>query len=559
VLNPGNTDSQRLESKKLMKSNHYTTAGKTKASWSRSCIFFGVLLGLVMWQMQNQSRLFPTLGSSTRTEGHAKTASRIPPPYTCSFRNYHQAKERFYGLILENYPSAFLRSAIYIYGKPPILLPVNPDHHGNSAYLSQPEGKVCRRPSPEHLRMEFESDTAGHQAKNLDRPFMDGTNPSLISLERIRSLITSQSWFPWERILEDFPTAAYVVSSNFKKNHQCEYLGVREKQTDFWSTGPLPGRQHDKEADILIVDSHMRTLLQTTLCNVTGLKTPQTGIGQNSSRGVSQSADDGRLLVHDGAIWIAYKRYSGALDGHGDGSLQYMAQLRFQYDPQDSLPFRANTMEERAVCCGRNFAALPSGETDGKLSFLTWPDPVWVQSIDTRSSEWRYETPNPDIKSENAWGKKSGFHGTSGFLLHVPEKDEYLGIGHIHRERRWVKNKRVDAHWGHHYTHAFFTISSQPPYMFLKRLSQEFLFPSKVANFTGDADVVQFASGLEWVPGSSHRQVAIGYGINDCEGAVVYLDWNTIDLMLSPVANGTQVAHTMKNTTREKFARPQTP
>jgi hypothetical protein len=114
---------------------------------------------------------------------------------------------------------------------------------------------------------------------------------------------------------------------------------------------------------------------------------------------------------------------------------------------------------------------------------------------------------------------------------------------------RWNGDKRKDAKYGHHYTHSFFTISGHPPYR-LARLSQEFVFPSKVSGFTKDADIVQFASGLEW---ASETQIAIGYGINDCEGAIVNVNWTTVKSMLLTVEDGTHVAHTMGNMTREEF------
>jgi hypothetical protein len=533
---------------------------KAKPSRSKQqIIFFGILLCLgMMWQMRNRRKLSPTLGSLARTERQTKVGGNIPPPYTCSFRDYGSAEKRKYGLTSEKYPPSFLRVAIYIYGKPPILLPIKQtEHHGDKQfYLSKSEGKVCRRYSEEDLWFEKETDTGEHVRERLHRPLMDGTNPSLIALERIRDSIPSQDWFPWKQILEDFPTAAYVVSSNIKKYHQCEYHSRSSKKDAHRAPGALPGRQRRNEIDLLIVDAHMRTLLQTTLWNETA--TVERTTDENTTQPASHyPADDGRLLVHDGAIWMTSKRYGG--DG-GKGYLQYLAQLRFQYDPRHSIPFRAYGVQERGMCCGRNYAALTSRDADvmgneGKLPFLTLPDPVWIQSIDTRSSTQFHDMhiPIPSNISKNAWGKRSDFHGTSGFLLYLSGKDEYLGIGHFHRERRWSKDNRMDAKWGHHYTHAFFTISGQPPYV-LKRLSQEFLFPSKVANFSRDADVVQFASGLEWVPDSSRRQVAIGYGINDCEGAIVYLDSDTIELMLHAVANGTQVAHTMTNITREILA-----
>lgn len=87
----------------------------------------------------------------------------------------------------------------------------------------------------------------------------------------------------------------------------------------------------------------------------------------------------------------------------------------------------------------------------------------------------------------------------------------------------------------------------------LKRLSQEFLFPSNVPQFSMDADVVQFASGLEWVPSSTEKQIAIGYGINDCEGAVVTVDWSQVESMLVSVDEGSHVAQNMRNISREEF------
>lgn len=118
--------------------------------------------------------------------------------------------------------------------------------------------------------------------------------------------------------------------------------------------------------------------------------------------------------------------------------------------------------------------------------------------------------------------------------------------------KRWHKDPRKDAAYGHHYTHAFFTISAAAPYR-LARLSQEFIFASNVPNFTSDADIVQFASGLEWVPSSANRQIAIGYGINDCEGAIVTVDWEIVESMLAPVGEGVNVAQTMQNMSRPDF------
>lgn len=76
--------------------------------------------------------------------------------------------------------------------------------------------------------------------------------------------------------------------------------------------------------------------------------------------------------------------------------------------------------------------------------------------------------------------------------------------------------------------------------------------------FAQDADVIQFASGLEWAepnetPQNKHRDIVIGYGINDCESAMVTVDWDSVASMLLPVEPGTEVAHTMKNLSRQEF------
>jgi hypothetical protein len=236
--------------------------------------------------------------------------------------------------------------------------------------------------------------------------------------------------------------------------------------------------------------------------------------------------------------------------------IQFLAQLRFEYDSNETnaYSFRAYVFNERKLCCGRNFMVLPSSQSSSKtstskLSVMTFPDPVWIQTIDTQSSTKRYDLNDPE---KNGVGPKLTFHGTSGHLLYSEGTDEYIGIIHAHRD---IDKGRFIAKFGHHYTHAFFAISSRPPYE-LRRLSQEFVFPSKAPNLSLDADVVQFASGLEWVPG--RHQVAIGYGINDCEAAVVYVGWDTVDTMLRSVANGTQVVDTMKNATIRSFFMPTT-
>lgn len=134
--------------------------------------------------------------------------------------------------------------------------------------------------------------------------------------------------------------------------------------------------------------------------------------------------------------------------------------------------------------------------------------------------------------------RESHFHGTNAFL--VPYRgDELLGIGHFHRPPGRDRNEY--SRHGHHYTHAFFTISASEPYQ-LKRLSAEFVIPSK--QYPRDAAIIQFASGLEL--DEANGQAVISYGINDCEGAGVYVDVKVVEKMLQPVQEGQQVVDLMR-------------
>lgn len=135
--------------------------------------------------------------------------------------------------------------------------------------------------------------------------------------------------------------------------------------------------------------------------------------------------------------------------------------------------------------------------------------------------------------------RKSHFHGTNAFM--VPFGDnELLGIGHFHRPPGRDRNDY--ARFGHHYTHAFFTITATTPHV-LKRLSREFVLPSKSNQM--DADIIQFASGLE-VDDNGDNHVILAYGINDCEGAMVHVDRTVVENMLQNVPEGKEVIDLMK-------------
>lgn len=524
---------------------------------SRPILLFGFLLVIVLVaQLQNQSQLDSIrpffLGFSGTNENYAAASSY----YTCPFRNH----SRYYGLTDDAYPPSFLRSAFYMHGKPPTLLP-----------LASTSTKICYRPSLLHLQLKIQNLTTGRpDILPLTQPLMDGTNPTLVSLHRLRRELSPTSLETFQYLWQQFPTAAYLVSNTFKSANQCNYDFAKKKKDKHSKKEYVvtdgnrpPGRQHRNEVDLILVDAQFRTLWQTT-------------IRSRRHNNTSFSADDARLLVHNGDIFLTFKRYK---DHGGNGAALYLAQLGgiVRDDMEGARSLQVHAVREWAMCCGRNFMALSSSEkhdgsknnkkrssTSNILSFMTWPDPIWVQSLDTATPTPHKDDLStvvsigfdaPSVSSQNAMGKTSKFHGTSGFLLYLPDTREYLGIGHLHRERKWAKDSRMDARFGHHYTHAFFTMTSEPPYQ-LTRLSAEFLFPSTTD--PKDADIIQFASGLEWAQGGDddRRQIVIAYGINDCEGAVVHVDWETVQGLLLPVPKGSQVVHTIANMTREAFQQP---
>jgi hypothetical protein len=83
---------------------------------------------------------------------------------------------------------------------------------------------------------------------------MDGTNPSIIAVERLRSVDGFHDW------VQAVPNSAFLVSLTFKNNHQCDLSTNTQRYMP-----KLPGRQRKKEVDLLLVDSDMGTLLQSEL------------------------------------------------------------------------------------------------------------------------------------------------------------------------------------------------------------------------------------------------------------------------------------------------------
>ena len=168
-----------------------------------------------------------------------------------------------------------------------------------------------------------------------------------------------------------------------------------------------------------------------------------------------------------------------------------IAPLQFKYQGCQVLAM-FDSKDEVELCCGRNFGfflnsmAPPNKKEDENgqspppppqsLNIMTWPDPVWVQSVDGASLNQIQKRKKDSIASQEVdedeeddfvYGDQGSSsddkkkekeqeedlvihleeppktttiqtslksHGTSNQLLYVPEWNEYLGVGHFHRE-----------------------------------------------------------------------------------------------------------------------------
>jgi hypothetical protein len=163
-----------------------------------------------------------------------------------------------------------------------------------------------------------------------------------------------------------------------------------------------------------------------------------------------------------------------------------------------------------------------------------WVDPVTIEAVDA--------TPGKHGKKKQGGNRrlvenhKSHIHGTNAFMVPVnPDGTTLLGIAHFHRPND--RNANDYARFGHHYTHAFYTVGRDDQK--LLGLSPEFVLPAPYQ--PDDAEIIQFISGLEM-----HGDViTLAYGINDCEAAIVEMDWAVVSNFLRPVDAGKQVVDLM--------------
>lgn len=415
----------------------------------------------------------------------------------CKLRKY--PPHRYYKLNNKEQPSFLTTETEYIYGEWPIVL--RDTKTTTTTFKLAVDQTAWREPSHE-------------------LPFADGTNPSILSMDRL--LLLNERAL----ILQHYPNTRFLATACMT-NSQCA-----------WKDSPLEIKEYriskQQKPDtirtvLLLLDASFHTIAQTTIVlerdAAWGRKLRQPAPNQWHI----PALDDARLFQHNHSLFVSYR------EGPGFGyDTQVLNPIHIDFSGEWTARIRAS--ETSSFCCGRNMA-LMKGSDDAHLRALTWVDPVTVIDVDTTPGATNKSSRRQLAKQQQ---HKSHIHGTNGFMVEIipsstTETTTFLGVAHFHRPND--RNENPYARFGHHYTHAFYTIRNDR----LVGLSPEFVLPSKYDK--DDAEIIQFLSGLEY--DAKRNQVVIAYGINDCEAAIAVFDLQVIQRFLRPVEEGKQVVDFM--------------
>ncbi|GAX22184.1 hypothetical protein FisN_19Lh244 [Fistulifera solaris] len=462
-------------------------------------ILGGFLLFFLAWNYYMGVRFIrPPILQNDRNNNN--NALRKYPPH----RYYH-----LNSIPKHQQPSFLTTETEYIYGEWPIVLPLRARNANQ------------RQKRNEHGPFKIAVDqTSWISREDVSLPFADGTNPSIISVDRLKG------WDALPSLLQQFPQTRFVATACMT-NSQCAWKdSPSEIQQYQISTQTQPDTIRTV---LLLLDDSFQTLTQATIYlerdAAWGRK-----LRQPSSSLYLPALDDARLFRHNQQLFVSYR------EGPGFGyETQVLNPIHLQFTTSSqewSAHIRAS--ETSSFCCGRNMA-LMRGESEEQLRALTWVDPVTIIDIDTTPG-----ATNKNKRRKLAAEHKSHIHGTNGFMVEIPSSEEeeevtFLGVAHFHRPNDRKENPY--ARFGHHYTHAFYTVRKDQ----LVGLSPEFVLPSKYDE--DDGEVIQFLSGLEY--DAPRNEVVIAYGINDCEAAVEVVDLQVILQFLRPVSDGQQVVDFM--------------
>ena len=245
----------------------------------------------------------------------------------CAFREY--PPRRYYGWNQSVHPD-FLENAEYIYGERPIMLTTN------ELRLQKGHGKLC-------------VDQSEWQPAN-EPNFADGTNPSLILLERMKN-------HPLYTHFKQL--GAKYLGTLCLTNSQCSWKDTPEEKKAFGisdRSDPFTLR-----TVLLLLDANFRTLQQTTILlerdakwsKKTPLATNADGTFQKEPR----AFDDARLFIHaNDQVWVSFR------EGKDFGyDRQVIMEVKMEL-PEGGKKFTATVSASKTAsfCCGRNMALMKS-------------------------------------------------------------------------------------------------------------------------------------------------------------------------------------------------------
>lgn len=360
-----------------------------------------------------------------------------------------------------------------------------------------------------------------------------GWNPAVVRLP---------AWLEAEARAAGFSGAAFLGVARFVLDDQqpfyCPNPGLRN--------GSQSTRTDRHETTLLLLDDNMAILGKSDLL-----------INTTSCSRLMDAFDgllDSRLLITSWSgmkeqVVISYWRYTGRVEKQwirkngtfdvlvdsrktfGYAESHWVAQLEISFSPG---AMAAVVRPSSKSCFGvrlaaaRNAALLvhpASGLLTHELIF-TAPHFVWL----SREGELTARTVPPSFTQ--------GHHNSINPLW-LPEWGVYLGIAHRHKYDRKGSWSRDDVaggggfQWGFLYLNILYTL--EPVTLQLQRFSSELLFPA-LDSPAGSPTEHLMGEGIQFVMSALRLRsgsIAITYGVNDCESALLTLTLDELDRQLT--------------------------
>ena len=260
----------------------------------------------------------------------------------------HYPPHRFYkiGLPINQQPDFLTSTTEYVHGEFPIILQTTT--------------------GPYKLAVDQSSWLPDLSSSSV-LPFADGTNPSIISIDRL------SEWKDVANLKMRFPDARYLATACMT-NSQCAWNDPPEDIQKYKiSTQDKPTTVRTV---LMVLNDSFEALAQTTVY----LKR-DSGWGRKMKKPSDKphlpALDDARLFLHNKLLYVSFR------EGPGFGyETQVLNPVHVSVGPNDGI-IQAHILasETSSFCCGRNMALMKGG--DGGLRALTWVDPVTIITVDT--------------------------------------------------------------------------------------------------------------------------------------------------------------------------------